>query len=66
MFEYGFPSLSQIRKYGLLEMPPPVGVSKINSCQNGLLLRADVHREFDQYLVSINPDVGLRSQVWLQ
>lgn len=35
MFEYGFPSLSHIRKYGLLEMPPPVGVSKINSCQNG-------------------------------
>ncbi|KAF8466217.1 HNH endonuclease-domain-containing protein [Kalaharituber pfeilii] len=32
------------------------GVSKINSCQNGFLLKADVHQAFDQYLVSVNPD----------
>jgi HNH endonuclease len=31
--------------------------SGINSVQNGLLLRVDVHRLFDQYLISINPDV---------
>ena len=31
--------------------------SRINSVQNGLLLRVDVHRLFDQYLISINPDV---------
>ena len=33
------------------------GISKINSCQNGLLLRSDVHKMFDQYLLSVNPDV---------
>ena len=31
--------------------------SGINSVQNALLLRVDVHRLFDQYLISINPDV---------
>lgn len=30
---------------------------KINSEQNGLLLRSDIHQLFDMYLVSINPDV---------
>ena len=34
------------------------GVSKINSIQNGFLLKADVHQDFDQYLVSVNPDVS--------
>ncbi|KAF8422323.1 hypothetical protein BGX38DRAFT_1251983 [Terfezia claveryi] len=36
------------------------GVSKINSCQNGFLLEAGIHRLFDQYLVSINPDDGYK------
>lgn len=31
--------------------------SGINSVQNALLLRVDVHRLFDQYLITINPDV---------
>jgi hypothetical protein len=35
------------------------GISKINSCQNGLLLRSDVHKMFDQYLLSVNPDVRM-------
>jgi hypothetical protein len=35
------------------------GISKINSCQNGLLLRSDVHKDFDQYLLSVNPDVRM-------
>ena len=30
---------------------------KINSVQNGLLLRADIHHLFDSYYISINPDV---------
>ena len=30
----------------------------INSVQNGLLLRADLHILFDSYLFSINPDVS--------
>ena len=29
----------------------------INSKQNGLLLRSDIHQLFDSYIVSINPDV---------
>lgn len=32
--------------------------TKINSPQNGLLLRADIHSLFDDYLVSVNPDVS--------
>ena len=35
-----------------------VGNSKINSCQNGFLLSRNVHGAFDQYLVSVNPDVS--------
>lgn len=31
---------------------------KINSVQNGILLRSQLHKEFDQYMFSINPDVS--------
>jgi HNH endonuclease len=31
----------------------------INSIQNGLLLKADVHRLWDQFLISVNPDVRI-------
>jgi HNH endonuclease len=31
----------------------------INSVQNGLLLRSDIHQLFDSYDFSINPDVYL-------
>ncbi|KAJ9270606.1 hypothetical protein DTO212C5_3395 [Paecilomyces variotii] len=34
--------------------------TKINSPQNGLLLRADIHSLFDDYLVSVNPDDNYR------
>jgi len=37
-------------------MDDTVGVSKINSCQNGYL-SANVHQLFDQYLLLMNPDV---------
>jgi len=37
-------------------MDDATGSSKINSSQNGFLLRIAVHRMFDQYLISINPD----------
>jgi hypothetical protein len=30
---------------------------KVNSVQNGLLLRSDIHQLFDRYTISINPDV---------
>ena len=39
-----------------ISIHPKTGGS-INSVQNGLLLRADVHILFDGYDVSINPDV---------
>lgn len=32
--------------------------SSINSCQNGLLLSANVHEMFDDYSISVNPDVS--------
>lgn len=37
--------------------------SKIKSCQNGLLLRADINKSSDQHLFSINPDVSLVNHV---
>lgn len=39
-----------------ITIDPPQG-GKINSVQNGILLRSDVHLEWDTYRVSINPDV---------
>ena len=36
------------------DMDETVGISKINSLQNGFR----VHRKFDQHLVSVNPDVS--------
>lgn len=36
---------------------PSVKGESINSVQNGLLLRGDIHQSFDSYEVSINPDV---------
>lgn len=36
---------------------PPAKGGSINSIQNGLLLRSDIHQLFDSYTVSINPDV---------
>ena len=36
---------------------PAANGETINSKQNGLLLRADIHGLFDNYDISINPDV---------
>jgi hypothetical protein len=36
-----------------------IGPTKINSIQNGLLLRSDLHDQFDSYFLAINPDVRL-------
>ena len=38
---------------------PAVRGGSINSVQNGLLLRTDIHAVFDAYGFSINPDVRL-------
>ena len=40
------------------DMDGTVGVPEMNSCQNGLMLRSHVHDLFDQYLLSVDPDVG--------
>jgi len=39
----------------------PVTGGSINSLQNGLLLRTDIHQQFDNYILSINPDVCISS-----
>ncbi|ELR08811.1 hypothetical protein VC83_00753 [Pseudogymnoascus destructans] len=38
-----------------------VGESGINSVQNGILLRSDVHQLFDTYRLAINPDRGYKT-----
>src|SRR5271168_1627063 len=44
----------------LITIPPAsVAAGNINSVQNGLLLRNDIHHLFDNYDFSINPDVCL-------
>ena len=45
----------------ITDMDGTVGVSKINSFQNGFLLSGHIHSLFDQYLLSVNPDVCLFS-----
>lgn len=37
-------------------------IAQMNSPQNGILLTSNLRRWFDQYLFSINPDVGGTSQ----
>lgn len=37
--------------------PVPETAGTINSVQNGILLRGDVHTLFETYAISINPDV---------
>lgn len=32
--------------------------SRINSVQNGLLLRSDIHKVFNNYQIGINPEVS--------
>ncbi|KAL2177582.1 HNH endonuclease-domain-containing protein [Thermothelomyces heterothallicus CBS 202.75] len=42
-----------------ITIDPPQG-GKINSVQNGILLRSDLHQLFDHYAFSINPDNGYK------
>ncbi|CUS07610.1 unnamed protein product, partial [Tuber aestivum] len=48
----------------ITDMDDATGSSKINSSQNGFLLRADVHQMFKQYLISVNPDDGYKIVVF--
>lgn len=47
----------------VMDTDDAVGDSKINSLQNGFLLRANVNLLFDQYLISVNPDVSSSSRL---
>jgi predicted restriction endonuclease len=38
---------------------PPITGGTINSIQNGMLLRSDIHELFDSFAFSINPDVRI-------
>ncbi|PGH29077.1 hypothetical protein GX50_08171 [[Emmonsia] crescens] len=44
----------------ITDMDDAVGISKINSVQNGLLMDCSLHSLFDQYLFSIDPDDGYK------
>jgi hypothetical protein len=48
-----------------LSIIPDTGGS-INSVQNGLLLRGDIHQLFDMYEFSINPDVCILQPLQIQ
>ncbi|RPB28070.1 hypothetical protein L211DRAFT_860397 [Terfezia boudieri ATCC MYA-4762] len=41
----------------ITDMDDTNGSSKINSLQNGMLLPSNIHQMFDQYLISVNPDI---------
>ena len=48
-----------------ITIPPPTETAgTINSMQNGLLLRADIHRLFGNYIISVNPDVRIVHEVY--
>lgn len=47
----------------ITDMDNITGVSRINSCQNGFLLSSAIHDDFDNYLVSANPDVSELYQI---
>ncbi|KAG0132636.1 HNH endonuclease-domain-containing protein [Tuber indicum] len=59
-------SLWTQRDYGqwVEDIDDATGSSTINSPQNGFLLQSDVHRMFDQYLISVNPDDGYKVVVF--
>lgn len=35
-----------------------IGATKLYSPQNGLLLRTDIHEEFDDFSIGVDPDVS--------
>jgi len=60
IFPLAFEGLWKDFNYGRWISTPDEGEikgGKINSVQNGLLLRSDIHQLFDMYEFSINPDV---------
>ena len=61
VFPLEYENIWREHNYGrwITNMDDAVGISKINSTQNGLLMNSQCHSFFDQYLFSINPDVSL-------
>jgi hypothetical protein len=61
IFPLAFEGLWKDYNYGRWIKSPSNGEEikggKINSVQNGLLLRSDIHQLFNTYFISINPDV---------
>ena len=57
IFPLAYEEIWMDHNYGrwILNIPDRGGT--INSVQNGLLLRGDIHQGFDMYKFSINPDV---------
>ncbi|KAG4444160.1 hypothetical protein IFR05_000389 [Cadophora sp. M221] len=60
IFPLAFEGIWKDYNYGRWVLTPPdeeeIKGGKINSSQNGLLLRSDIHQLFDMYFISINPD----------
>jgi hypothetical protein len=50
--------------YGRWISLPPESGGTINSVQNGLLLESGIHRLFDAYAFSINPDVCIPNLIF--
>ncbi|KAG0634810.1 HNH endonuclease-domain-containing protein [Tuber brumale] len=48
----------------ITDMEDIIGSSKIHSTQNGFLLQATLHKLFNQYLTSVNPDDGYKVVVF--
>ena len=48
----------------MTDMHDATGSSRINSIKNEFLLRMEVHKMIDQYLISVNPDDGYKIVVF--
>ncbi len=48
----------------ITDMDDMTGVTRINLCQNGVLLYGGIHTDFDNYLISVNPDVSKLLQIY--
>ena len=61
VFPRGYESLWIQFGYGhwVTDMDDTTDASKIDSVQNGLLMSRALHTCFEQYLFSVNPDVGI-------
>jgi hypothetical protein len=61
IFPLAYEGIWKDHNYSRWISTPPDGEEikggKINSAQNGLLLRSDIHQLFDFFFFSINPDV---------